>query len=278
MTRHRSAMGRGHGVGDMGAVGCQGVRVTPGSPLSPGRPFPTLGSAPPCPGVPQGATRARGPLLSPLHTWGGAQGPPCHLQGPPGGPKLGSLRGFQGLGTHLGVAGGMPWGARGGTLTPRAPAGIEPQGNVVLKPAQFTVETLEAGVGEVLVYVEDPEGHTEEVTGGDARVPGSPQNHPGGGPQLSGSVSHPPLPFWGFPPSSPGQGGPQQRQEENLQRHLRAQGRGAAQGEHPQHTCLGVVVAPRTQDQHPERCWGSPEGAPLGSPGVLHWGSLGEPH
>uniref|UniRef100_A0A8C8AM42 Filamin C n=1 Tax=Otus sunia TaxID=257818 RepID=A0A8C8AM42_9STRI len=43
------------------------------------------------------------------------------------------------------------------------PGGIEPQGNVVLKPAQFTVETLEAGVGEVLVYVEDPEGHTEEA-------------------------------------------------------------------------------------------------------------------
>ncbi|XP_064559227.1 filamin-C isoform X1 [Zonotrichia leucophrys gambelii] len=41
--------------------------------------------------------------------------------------------------------------------------GIEPQGNVVLRPAQFTVETLEAGVGEVLVYVEDPEGHTEEA-------------------------------------------------------------------------------------------------------------------
>ncbi|XP_075604586.1 filamin-C isoform X2 [Balearica regulorum gibbericeps] len=41
--------------------------------------------------------------------------------------------------------------------------GIEPQGNVVLQPAQFTVETLEAGVGEVLVYVEDPEGHTEEA-------------------------------------------------------------------------------------------------------------------
>ncbi|XP_064905473.1 LOW QUALITY PROTEIN: filamin-C [Columba livia] len=41
--------------------------------------------------------------------------------------------------------------------------GIEPQGNVVLRPAQFTVETLDAGVGEVLVYVEDPEGHTEEA-------------------------------------------------------------------------------------------------------------------
>ncbi|XP_050564011.1 filamin-C [Cygnus atratus] len=41
--------------------------------------------------------------------------------------------------------------------------GIEPQGNTVLKPAQFTVETLDAGVGEVLVYIEDPEGHTEEA-------------------------------------------------------------------------------------------------------------------
>lgn len=51
----------------------------------------------------------------------------------------------------------------GGHPDPQVPAGIEPQGNVVLKPAQFTVETLEAGVGEVLVYIEDPEGHTEEV-------------------------------------------------------------------------------------------------------------------
>uniref|UniRef100_A0A8C2GER2 Filamin C, gamma a (actin binding protein 280) n=1 Tax=Cyprinus carpio TaxID=7962 RepID=A0A8C2GER2_CYPCA len=41
--------------------------------------------------------------------------------------------------------------------------GIEPQGNMVLKPAVFTVETLEAGLGEVIVYVEDPEGHTEEA-------------------------------------------------------------------------------------------------------------------
>ncbi|XP_056101655.1 filamin-C isoform X1 [Rhinichthys klamathensis goyatoka] len=41
--------------------------------------------------------------------------------------------------------------------------GIEPQGNMVLKPALFTVETLEAGLGEVIVYVEDPEGHTEEA-------------------------------------------------------------------------------------------------------------------
>nr|XP_015207867.1 PREDICTED: filamin-C isoform X2 [Lepisosteus oculatus] len=41
--------------------------------------------------------------------------------------------------------------------------GIEPHGNVVLKPAEFTVETIEAGLGEVIVYVEDPEGHTEEA-------------------------------------------------------------------------------------------------------------------
>ncbi|XP_066504550.1 filamin-C isoform X2 [Hoplias malabaricus] len=41
--------------------------------------------------------------------------------------------------------------------------GIEPQGNTVMKPALFTVETLEAGLGEVIVYVEDPEGHTEEA-------------------------------------------------------------------------------------------------------------------
>ncbi|KAM9407178.1 filamin-C-like isoform 15-T15 [Salvelinus alpinus] len=41
--------------------------------------------------------------------------------------------------------------------------GIEPRGNMVLKPAEFVVETVEAGLGEVLVYVEDPEGHTEEA-------------------------------------------------------------------------------------------------------------------
>nr|XP_029490900.1 filamin-C-like [Oncorhynchus nerka] len=34
---------------------------------------------------------------------------------------------------------------------------------MVLKPAVFTVETLEAGQAEVLVYVIDPEGHTEEA-------------------------------------------------------------------------------------------------------------------
>lgn len=49
----------------------------------------------------------------------------------------------------------------------RAPLfiGIEPRGNVVMKPAEFIVETVEAGLGEVIVYVEDPEGHTEEVGG-----------------------------------------------------------------------------------------------------------------
>ncbi|XP_068163366.1 filamin-C-like isoform X6 [Antennarius striatus] len=41
--------------------------------------------------------------------------------------------------------------------------GVEPRGNVVLKPAEFLVETVEAGLGEVLVYVEDPEGHMEEA-------------------------------------------------------------------------------------------------------------------
>ncbi|XP_076153008.1 filamin-C isoform X11 [Alosa pseudoharengus] len=41
--------------------------------------------------------------------------------------------------------------------------GIEPRGNMVLKPAEFMVETVEAGLGEVLVYVEDPERHTEEA-------------------------------------------------------------------------------------------------------------------
>lgn len=33
----------------------------------------------------------------------------------------------------------------------------------MLQPAHFTVQTVDAGIGEVLVYIEDPEGHTEEV-------------------------------------------------------------------------------------------------------------------
>lgn len=41
--------------------------------------------------------------------------------------------------------------------------GIEPTGNMVKKRAEFTVETRSAGQGEVLVYVEDPAGHQEEV-------------------------------------------------------------------------------------------------------------------
>lgn len=32
-----------------------------------------------------------------------------------------------------------------------------------MKKATFTVETISAGMGEVLVYVEDPAGHREEV-------------------------------------------------------------------------------------------------------------------
>lgn len=34
---------------------------------------------------------------------------------------------------------------------------------MVKKRAEFTVETRSAGQGEVLVYVEDPAGHQEEV-------------------------------------------------------------------------------------------------------------------
>ncbi|XP_037130542.1 filamin-A isoform X2 [Syngnathus acus] len=41
--------------------------------------------------------------------------------------------------------------------------GIEPIGNVVMKKAVFTVETISAGMGEVLVFVEDPAGHREEA-------------------------------------------------------------------------------------------------------------------
>lgn len=35
---------------------------------------------------------------------------------------------------------------------------------MVKKKAEFTVETISAGQGEVLVYVEDPAGHREEVS------------------------------------------------------------------------------------------------------------------
>uniref|UniRef100_UPI00398F5899 filamin-A-like isoform X3 n=1 Tax=Pristiophorus japonicus TaxID=55135 RepID=UPI00398F5899 len=41
--------------------------------------------------------------------------------------------------------------------------GVEPTGNVVMRRSEFTVETISAGLGEVLVYVEDPAGHREEA-------------------------------------------------------------------------------------------------------------------
>ncbi|XP_053530109.1 filamin-B isoform X2 [Ictalurus punctatus] len=41
--------------------------------------------------------------------------------------------------------------------------GIEPVGNRVMQPAMFTVDTFSAGQGQVMVYVEDPEGRREEV-------------------------------------------------------------------------------------------------------------------
>ncbi len=48
-------------------------------------------------------------------------------------------------------------------MPPLLSEGVEPVGNVVMKKAVFTVETISAGMGEVLVYVEDPAGHREEV-------------------------------------------------------------------------------------------------------------------
>lgn len=42
-------------------------------------------------------------------------------------------------------------------------SGIEPVGNRVMQPAMFTVDTFSAGQGQVMVYVEDPEGRREEV-------------------------------------------------------------------------------------------------------------------
>ncbi|PKK16737.1 filamin-A-like, partial [Columba livia] len=41
--------------------------------------------------------------------------------------------------------------------------GIEPTGNMVKQRAEFTVETISAGQGDVLVYVEDPAGHRQEA-------------------------------------------------------------------------------------------------------------------
>lgn len=42
--------------------------------------------------------------------------------------------------------------------------GIEPTGNMVKQPAKFTVDTISAGQGDVMVFVEDPEGNKEEVS------------------------------------------------------------------------------------------------------------------
>lgn len=61
--------------------------------------------------------------------------------------------------------------------------GIEPTGNMVKKRAEFTVETRSAGQGEVLVYVEDPAGHQEEV--GLAAGSGDPAALPFSGAALS---------------------------------------------------------------------------------------------
>ncbi|XP_066474120.1 filamin-B isoform X1 [Tiliqua scincoides] len=41
--------------------------------------------------------------------------------------------------------------------------GIEPHGNMVKQPANFTVDTISAGQGDVMVFVEDPEGNREEA-------------------------------------------------------------------------------------------------------------------
>ncbi|MEQ2167264.1 hypothetical protein GOODEAATRI_002287, partial [Goodea atripinnis] len=42
--------------------------------------------------------------------------------------------------------------------------GIEPTGNRVLRPAVFTVDTFSAGNGQVMVYLDHPDGTREEVT------------------------------------------------------------------------------------------------------------------
>uniref|UniRef100_A0A7M4FQA1 Filamin B n=1 Tax=Crocodylus porosus TaxID=8502 RepID=A0A7M4FQA1_CROPO len=41
--------------------------------------------------------------------------------------------------------------------------GIEPHGNMVKQPANFTVDTISAGQGDLMVFVEDPEGNREEA-------------------------------------------------------------------------------------------------------------------
>ncbi|KAM7170746.1 filamin-B isoform 1-T2 [Macrochelys suwanniensis] len=41
--------------------------------------------------------------------------------------------------------------------------GVEPHGNMVKQPAIFTVDTISAGQGDVMVFIEDPEGNREEA-------------------------------------------------------------------------------------------------------------------
>uniref|UniRef100_A0A8U7NNA0 Filamin B n=1 Tax=Corvus moneduloides TaxID=1196302 RepID=A0A8U7NNA0_CORMO len=41
--------------------------------------------------------------------------------------------------------------------------GIEPHGNMVKQPAIFTVDTISAGQGDLMVFIEDPEGNREEA-------------------------------------------------------------------------------------------------------------------
>lgn len=139
------------------------------------------------------------------------------------------------------------------------PPGIEPHGNTVLQPAHFTVQTVDAGMGEVLVYIEDPEGHTEEVwrASGDERGwhglgARDPQADNRDGREMATRArcmlgaggwgitvraarhcgvrrgcGHCDLLSSSFPI---GQGGSQQRQEPHLRGLLRAEGRWAAQG------------------------------------------------
>lgn len=42
----------------------------------------------------------------------------------------------------------------------------EPTGNMVKQPAKFTVDTISAGQGDVMVFVEDPEGNKRRYVGG----------------------------------------------------------------------------------------------------------------
>ncbi|XP_074861976.1 filamin-B isoform X3 [Carettochelys insculpta] len=41
--------------------------------------------------------------------------------------------------------------------------GVEPHGNMVKQPAVFTVDTISAGQGDVMVFIDDPEGNREEA-------------------------------------------------------------------------------------------------------------------